>query len=90
MQTLSFDLCYTIGEYLGLVFPTDKNLLEKDYDRLLEYTIKNNRLGQIRILLDFKQCTDPDVVNWAAANGRTECLQLLLNAKCPMDEEAID
>ena len=83
------NLCYTIGQYLDLVFPTDYDLLERNYDGLLKYSIINNRPGQLRILLDFKQCTDPDLVTLAAERGHKECLQLLLDAKCPMDETAI-
>lgn len=49
MEYLPFELLQEITQYTGVVYPKDI-----DYDRLLEYTIKNNRPGQLRILLNVK------------------------------------
>ena len=81
MQTLSFDLCYTIGNHLGLVFPTDEDLITQDYDGLLLSSSKNNRPGQLKLLLEAK-C--PEATRMAAERGHTDCLQLLIDAGCPI------
>lgn len=40
METLASNLLQTIGKHLGLVFSTEPDLSEQEYDRLLEHTIE--------------------------------------------------
>ena len=89
MQSLPFGLRCLIAQYNQDVFPEDCALIQRDYDELLEHAINHNRPGQLRVLLDCKECKDPKAVKWAAKNGHVECLQLLIDAKCTIDMSCV-
>lgn len=90
MECLPFGLGSCILQHNGIVFPTDEDQIKKDYDQLLEHAILKNLLGYIRTLLRVKQCNNPKAVLLSVQYGTTECLQLLIEANCPIDETAID
>ena len=90
MQSLPFGLRLSITQYNQVVFPEDCTLIQKEYDRLLDHVIKNNKAGQLRVLLECEKCKNPNAIDIAAENGHVECLHLLIEAKCPIDEAVIN
>ncbi len=55
MEELPNDLRYRIGEHLNLVWSADSDLLETRCEELLAFAVKNDRTGQLRTVLEFKQ-----------------------------------
>lgn len=90
MEGLPFGLARCIIQYNEIVFPEDKDVIIRQYDKLLEYTIKNNKLGQLRLLIDIKKCDNPEAIHWACAGGYVDCVACLNDNGAPMDECAIE
>lgn len=73
MEGLPYELGQVVLQYNNNVFPTDKDVITEHYDRLVEYSIVNNRQGQLRTLLEFKQTPNATLAKLAVEHGQMEC-----------------
>lgn len=90
MNRLPPELSLLIIQYNKLVFPADSDLQREDYHKLLDYTIKNNRPGQLKILLAYnKPFSRINAIKSAIAYKHISCLCLLLEGTSELDKKKI-
>lgn len=83
MQYLSSNLQESIGQYFGLTFPTDEDVLMLCHRTLCQNACNRDLPGQLKALLPLNQELTIDMVIAAAANRSEACLELLIAANCP-------
>ena len=88
MEGLSVDLQESIGQYFGLTFPTDEDVLMLCHRTLCQNACDRDLPGQLKVLLPLNQELTSDMAIAAVMNGSEACLELLIAANCPKDSTA--
>lgn len=89
MEHLSSNLLALVIQYTNHIFPQDNDLLLENYDRLLDYVIKRDHRGQLRVLLDIKSSTDSKLVASVVCKGAADCLDLLITTRFIIQKETL-
>lgn len=89
MERLSSNLIERVVQYTNHIFPQDNDLLQEKYEELLDYVIRKDHRGQLRVLLDIKPCTDSKLVVSVVCKGAADCLDLLITTGFIIQKETL-